>query len=130
MGTHPTGKVTKKCDAILTAALLLKFGSDVGHVAVTTAATEKPLGFCHAPTDAIEDSVGVELLTAPGTKTAVAAAQIDHDTLICAAASGRVQAVPGAGGTYYVIGRTLQAAAAAGDEIEVETCAPRAVVVT
>jgi len=132
MSFHSNGKITKKCDAILAAAnLLLKFGSDADHVAVTTAATEKPLGFSHSPTDAAEDVVGVELLgAAPGTKEAVASGAIDADALFCADAAGKIQAVPEEAGTYYVCGRTLEAANADGDIIEVETCLPYAVVVS
>jgi len=130
MSYHSNGKITKKCDAKLSAEnLLLKFGSDVDHVAVTTAATEKPLGFSHSPTDAAEDVVGVELLTAPGTKEAVASGVIAYGADFCADADGKIQAVPAAAGTYYICGRVLQAAAADGDIIEVETCKPYAVVV-
>ena len=86
-GTHATGRVTRKCDAALTADRFCKKGTDDDHVAVTTAPTENPLGLSRA-TDAAEDDVAVELLSSPGTKKAVASAAIAVDDRICATAAG------------------------------------------
>jgi hypothetical protein len=39
-------------------------------------------------------------------------------------ASGKVRALPGTSGTYYIIGRALNAPAADGDIAEIDPCAP------
>jgi hypothetical protein len=56
------------------------------------------------------------LVTANGT--------ISAGAYLYAAASGQVQPEPTTAGTYYLIGRALGAATAAGDHIEAETCVP------
>lgn len=129
-GTHENGRLTLQCDAELSSAnLLLKRGSDSDHVAVTTAATEKPLGLGATGTDAAEDFVGVALLGKGGdTKLAVASAAIAVDAVLVAAAGGKVATISASAGTYYVIGRALSAAAADGDIIEVDDCHPYAFV--
>lgn len=121
---HANGFVTRKCDAALADGVLVKVGSDADHVAVATAATEKPLGIAFGATDAAEDVIGIELFTSQGTKKATAVAAIDVDDLLCAAAGGKIQKVPVAAGTYYIIGRALTAAGAAGVVVEFEGCLP------
>lgn len=130
-GSHATGKVTRKCDAALADGVFVKAGSDDGHVAVTTAPTECPIGLTTHATDAAEDEVGVELPGASGgTKTAISSAAIAVNERICATANGKAVKLPTAGGTYYVIGRAITAAGAANVAFEFEGCTPVPVVVT
>lgn len=131
-GEHENGQIVKLCDAALTAEnLLVKQGSDADHVAVTTAATEQPLGIAPNKTDAAEDACTVRLLGKGGsTKLGVAAEALATPlTRLVAAANGRVAALSAVGGTYYVIGRNLTTAAAAGDPVEIDDCQPYPVVV-
>jgi hypothetical protein len=56
----------------------------------------------------------------------VASEAIDptSDDYVCTAASGRVKALPAESGTYYIVGKPITAASAAGDVIEVIPCVP------
>jgi hypothetical protein len=129
-GTHPTGKIARIAEAVFGTGLLLKKGTAAGSVVVTTAATENPLCISIVPPDAIGDNVSVELLTAPGTKTGkLAASGATDGDLLVPAAGGTVQTVPAANGTYYVCARALQTGVE-GDIIEIETFAPRPVVIS
>jgi len=131
-GTHENGRITRKCDAILTAAnLLVKYGSDADHVAITAANTDKPVGLTYAATDAIEDDVGLALLgKGSDTKLAVAGAAIANGAELSPDADGKVITLPTAGGTYWVIGTAVGAADAEDDPIEVNDCKPYSVVVS
>lgn len=129
-GSHATGKLTRKGDAALAFRAFVKPGSDDNHVAVTTAPTECPLGQTTHATDAAEDEVGVDLPGASeGTKVAVAAGAIAVNDRICATALGRAEKLPSEAGTYYVTGRAVTAAGAAGIPFEYEGCTPYPVVV-
>ena len=124
-GTHAKGRITQIADAAQTVAnLLVKTGSAAGYAAVTTAATERPLGFAYTPC-ALGDSIAVDLLGKGGdTKLAVASGAITNDARLVAAAGGKVALLSGAGsGTFYVIGRSI-GAAADGEPIEVDDCHP------
>jgi hypothetical protein len=129
-GTH-AGNLTKKADAaIATRFLLVKFGTDVAHVAVNTDG-DMPLGICSDEAAAAEDLVNVELLGVAGqTRLCVASEAITLTDELYTADGGKVQDLPTAAGTYYKIGRPLQAAGADGDVIEFEPCYPVAVTVT
>jgi len=130
-GTHDTGKVTRLCDAALADNVFVKAGSDDNHVAVTTAATECPIGLARHATDAAEDPVTVELPGgSPGTKLAVAGEAIAVNDRICCGAAGAAFKLPAVGGTYYVCGRAITAQATAGQLFEFEGCVPYPVVVT
>lgn len=130
-GEHVDGVVTRKCDAVLAAdALIVKIGSDAAHVAVTAANTDVPQGVTNQPTDAIEDTVAVRLLGKGGTKLVTASEAIAAGDEVVATAAGKAAKLPTAGGTYYVIGRALTAAAADGDVFELHDCVPAKRVVT
>lgn len=129
-GTHETGKITRKADAAIASGLLVKVGSDADHIAVNAAATTAPLGVLIQTADAAEESVSVELLSAPGTKNATASAAITAGLRIVGAAGGKVAALSATGGTYYIVGRAITGAAADGDVIEFEGCVPYAIVVS
>lgn len=125
-GTHgPT--LSKRSDAAITSRYLLgKVGSDIGHTAVTAAVTDIPLGVIIDEASAAEEVVGVALLGVfPGTVKMVANAAITAGALVSVgAAGGKVATLPGAAGTYYIVGRALTAAGADGDVIEVQHCFP------
>lgn len=119
-GTHD-GNITKETDAVLTERYLLaKIGSTAARVAVCGAA-DVPIGVITDEAAAIGDPVNVALLgSARNTLRMVASAAIAQGALVEPAASGRV-ATKGAGaGSHYVVGRALDAAANAGDVIEVD----------
>ena len=128
-GTH-AGPLTKFSDAaIATRYLLGKFGSDVNHVAVA-GANDKPLGIIADEASAAEEPVAVQLLgVAESTRKCVTSEAIALTDELYTAANGKVQNLPAAAGTYYKVGRPLQAAAGADEVIEFEPCFPVAVVV-
>lgn len=116
-GTH-TSSATRLADAALTTRnLLVKIGSDAAHVAVC-GVSDIPLGLATDEPAAAEEPVNVELLGATGrTLLGVASASISAGSLLVAAANGKLRALPGTSGTYYIIGRALGAASNDGDVI-------------
>jgi hypothetical protein len=126
-GVHGDGNITKLADAAQALRhALVKIGSDADHVAVTTAGTEVPLGVCDDECTAAEDNINVQLLgQKQGTILMVAHAAIDAGDFVVAAAAGRVQTIDGiTNGTYYIVGRAINAATAQDDLIEVAHCVP------
>ena len=119
-GTHE-GNLTKAVDAIITERFLLgKIGSASDRVAVCGAA-DTPVGVITDEAAAIGDLVNVALLGSSGlTVRMVVSGAIAQGTLLEPAASGRVQALGASVGTHHVVGRSLDASAAAGDVIEVD----------
>lgn len=128
-GTHEDS-VTKLTDAaIATRYLLVKHGSDVSHVAAC-GANDKPLGICDDEAGAAEDPVNVQFLgVSKRTRLVVASEIIALDADVFTAANGKVQDEPAVAGTYYRVGRALQAAGADGDVIEIVPVEPVALVV-
>lgn len=120
-GRHSTGNLSKKADAVIaTRYLLVKFGTDVDHIALAGAA-DIPLGVCTDLAEAIEDPVNVHLLgSAPGTQFMVASAAIALGDFLQPAANGQVATLTAAAGTHYNVGRALNAAGAQGDLVEVD----------
>jgi hypothetical protein len=126
-GVHGDGCVSKLTDAALAVRnVLVKIGSDISHVAVTTAGTEIPLGVVNDEASAAEENVNVQLLgSKQGTVLMVASAPVTAGDLLQAAGSGKVATLgTGGNGTYYIVGRALNAAAADGDLVEVAHCVP------
>jgi hypothetical protein len=115
------GQKTYFADAVLAErGLLVKIGSTPLNVAIAGAA-DQPIGLTTDEAAAIGDPVEVELLgSAKETKLMVASAAIAAGAFIMPAANGRVQTLGSTTGTYYVVGRCLKPAAAAGDLIEVD----------
>lgn len=118
-GTHAGGCVTRKTDgAITTRFLLAKVGSDGDHV-TTAGVSDIPIGVIEDEAAAAEDLVNVRMWgSSDRTCKAVSSAAIAVGDMIVAAASGQVRTLPGTTGTYYIIGRALQAAAGANETIE------------
>lgn len=123
-GTHERA-ITRLTDAAITTRFLLgKIGSDANHVAACGVA-DIPLGVITDEANAAEDPVAVALFGATNeTRKAVASAAIAAGDFIVSAASGKVRTLPGAAGTYYIIGMALVAATADGDVIEFDSCVP------
>jgi hypothetical protein len=126
-GTHGDGNITKKADAAQALRhVLVKIGSDIDHVAVTTANTENPIGVCDDEAAAAEDNVNVQILGAkPGTILVRAHAAIDAGDLLVPAADGRVQTIDGLSSvSVYIVGRALNAATTQDDLVEMAPCLP------
>jgi len=126
-GVHGDGCITKLTDAALaTRNVLVKIGSDISHVAVTTAGTEIPMGVVNDEASAAEEYVNVQLLgQKQGTVLMVASGVITAGDLVQAAANGKIATLgTGGNGTYYIVGRALNAATTDGDLVEVAHCLP------
>jgi hypothetical protein len=126
-GVHGDGCIDKQADAVQALRyVLVKIGSDIGHVAVTTANTEIPLGVCNDEVAAIGDNVNVQLLgVKQGTILVRAEAAITAGDYVVAAESGRVQTIVGLSTvTTYIVGRALNAAVNQDDLVEIQHCVP------
>jgi hypothetical protein len=119
-GRH-AGNITKEADAAITERFLLgKIGSASNRVAVCGVA-DTPIGVITDEAEAESDLVNVALLGArPSTVRMVASAAIAQGALLEPAANGRAQTLGAGAGTHHVVGRALDAAADAGDLIEVD----------
>ena len=124
-GVHGDGQITKKADgAITTRYLLAKIGSDIDHVDLAGTA-DIPLGVITDESAAAEDLVNVSLFgSGQSTQKMIASAAITAGDLVVSAASGKIRTLPGGAGTYYIIGRALNAASADGDVVEVTPSFP------
>jgi hypothetical protein len=123
-GRWPGQKTYKATAAITSRYLVGKIGADAAHIAVAGAA-DIPIGFITDEAEAAEDLVNVNLLgTAHSTQLGIASGAIALGAFVVADASGKVRALPGTSGTYYIIGRALNAPAADGDTVEIDPCAP------
>lgn len=119
-GVHD-GNITKGVDAAITERFLLaKVGSASDRIAVCSAA-DVPIGVITDEAANVGDIVNVALLgSARSTVRMVASAAITQGSLLEPAASGRVATLGAGVGTHHVVGRALDAAANAGDVIEVD----------
>lgn len=109
-------------DAVIgTRYLVGKLGSDAEHIAVAVHG-DIPLGVITDEAGGANEPVTVQLLGShPGTVKVVADAAIAAGAfVVLATTAGRVRTLPGTTGTYYIIGRALTAAGAAGDELTVD----------
>lgn len=123
-GTHANGIVDRLCQtaAITTRYLLVQTGTDPATQFIVNVATTRPLGVV-LDEPAVGDSAAVMMLgCAPGTMKMVANAAITAGAPVYTAAGGKVS--PTYGGTLFLVGRALTAAAADGDIIEVAHCFP------
>lgn len=125
------GSFTKRTDAAHALRyLLVKQGTDAAHVAIAGAA-DIPYGVATDEASAAEELVSVAILGAQDkTLPMVASAAIAADAFVVSAANGKIRTLPVAAGTYYIIGRALEAAGADEDVIEIASCFPIQRVVT
>lgn len=106
------GKRTYYLDeAVTTKNLLVKAGTDSDHVAIC-GVSDTPKGFC-PDEGAIGDEVEVRLLGAGHQETglAVASGAIAADDRLVPAAGGKVKTLPATSGTYWIVGKSIKAAA-------------------
>lgn len=59
----------------------------------------------------------------------VTAGAVTVGTMVYTAASGRIQSLPSAAGTYYMVGIALETASASGQTILVSSCIPQKIIV-
>lgn len=126
---HP-GVIQRRLEAALTARrLLVRKGTAADQILVGTAAN-KPLGVVD-DVGAIGDRVHVRLFGVRNeTEIMIAGGEIGVDVDVYAAADGKVTVLPVAAGTYWKVGRSLTAAGADGDEIEIIPVEPVETVVS
>lgn len=120
-GTHGGGILSKRADAAVARYRLLKFGTDVDHVAYSGAG-EVALFLATDDAAAAEDLIAAQCLaTSQGTVRMITdgAGVLAAGDLLVAAANGKVAKKSAAAGNYYVVGIALQAAAAT-DGLELE----------
>jgi hypothetical protein len=128
-GTHKHSLTRKVDAAVATTYLLAKVGSDTDHVNIAGAADE-PIGVMIDQAAAAEDIIGIELLgITDRTVTMVASEAIAVGALVYTADGGKIQDSPVVAGTYWLVGKAIRAAAADGEEIEVQHIKPIRVVV-
>uniref|UniRef100_A0A6M3ISE1 Uncharacterized protein n=1 Tax=viral metagenome TaxID=1070528 RepID=A0A6M3ISE1_9ZZZZ len=102
---------------------LVKLGTNHNEVNLPTADSDIPIGV-NTGKAPINESASIRLLNSCGTAFMVASAAITEGDEVCmaevATAAGKIRTMTGiAAGTYYVVGRALEAATADGDIIEV-----------
>jgi hypothetical protein len=119
-GAHD-GNITKAVDVAVTERFLLaKVGSASDRVNIAGAA-DTPIGVITDEAANVGDIVNLALFgSARSTLRMVASGAIAQGALLEPAASGRVQTLGVGVGTHHVVGRALDAAANAGDVIEVD----------
>lgn len=106
--------------------LLVKKGSAARSILINTEG-DRPLGVCPDKPDT-GDEAAVQFLSATmETRKMVPGGEIAEDAEVFGADDGEVTELPVADGTYYKVGRALQAVGADADSIEVEPCYPVAV---
>lgn len=119
-GDHD-GPYTRNAEVAIAPHLLVTFGTDAAkQVKLNTAAT-RPLGTAYDEA-AAGKPVAVELLTTGGTRVMIASKAIAAGVRVYGTAGGKVTDAVVAGA--YVVGESLSAAAADGDEIEVMPLSP------
>lgn len=127
--TNEGSKSFKTDAAIATRHLLYKKGSDADHIAVC-GASDIPIGTVPDEADAAEIDIEVCLLGIHScTRLMIASEAIAMGVAVYTAANGKIQDLPAGAGTYYQVGYALTAAAADGDKVEVQHCAPIKLVV-
>ncbi|MGA2052306.1 MAG: hypothetical protein ABSH19_03235 [Opitutales bacterium] len=122
-GTH-AGAITATANVVFTAKYLLaKADATPGEVDIC-GVSDVPVGV--ATDEAfVGDIIAIKLLSAGASTTRmVASGAIAAESMLYTAANGQVQTEPATAGTYYLVGRSLTAATAAGDRLEVEPCLP------
>ena len=119
-GTHD-GTVTRTAEGALAAHLLVANGTTAGTQVKLCTAALRPLGTVY---DTVADAanVVVELLTVGPTKIVIASKAIAAGVRVYATAAGKVTDAVVAGA--YLVGETLTAAAADGDELEIMPLSP------
>lgn len=117
-GRHDRGIVTRTLDATATRYVVAKYGTDATHVGLA-GASDVPLGVI-LDEGASGDVVQVALFSAGGTQLIQASAAISAGASVSVTTGGKLITLPTATGTYYQVGRALNAASNSGDLVEVD----------
>lgn len=124
-GIHLAGRFNAVASSTVTIHKLVKLSA----AGVVAANDGVPIGVALATeTDGYE--VGVQALGGAGGTVIVTASAAVLVNAILIADSEKVKTLPTAGGTYYIVGTAITAAAADGDELEMAPCSPVKIVVT
>ena len=130
-GTHEDSISLLSDEAVATKHLLMTAAaaSDTDHFAIC-AADEEPIGFCpdEVATAEIGEARAIHLLSKGSTRLGIAAETVTKGEWAYTAAGGKLQDEPTTAGTYWQVGRFLTAGTA-NNMVEVETMAPRKLVV-
>lgn len=121
-GDHEGGRVRRLAETALAVPhLIVSKGTTAGpHVIACPVSGALPIGFA-ADEAAAGENVTVDM-SHGDTKLAVASAAIAADVLVYTAAGGKTSSTGGTG--KYLMGRSITAAAADGDEYEIAPCFP------
>jgi hypothetical protein len=108
--TLPNGQDTKFADEAIGRYTLVKAGSDEDHIGVCDSG-DVPLGMTGEDSaTAAEASVGFEYFgAAKGTRQATASGAITRGQFLVPADNGALRDLPAGAGTYYIVGRALNA---------------------
>lgn len=119
---HPHGNIQLVAEAVMAVPfLLVKKGAAAGSFDLC-GVNDEPLGVA-TDTVAVAEKGNVEHFGATqGSLTVIAAAAIAAQVRVYTAAAGKISSTGGAG--TYLVGRSVTAAAAANDEIEIVPCFP------
>lgn len=129
-GTHGAGLITKLSGAAITGRYrIVKFGADSDHVIVTAANTDLPCGICRDEATAAELPLALQLFgQGPGTVKVLLGGTVAVGDEYIGNAAGAAIKLPVTTGTYYPVGRILQAGVS-GDTVEATQVPPVARVV-
>jgi len=125
VGIHMAGRFTATASGAITDKTLVKFSA----TGVVAANDGVPCGVASSDADT-DTEVGVQALGGSDRTLVVIASAVVAAGAIVIADSTKVKTLPTAGGTYYIVGQALTAAAADGDYIEIAPCPPIKIVVT
>lgn len=117
-GRHANGVVSRTLDATATRYLVAKYGTSATNVGLA-GASDVPLGFI-LDEGASGDLVQVQLFSGAGTVFVQASAAISAGASVSVTTGGKLLTLPTASGTYYQVGRALNAAANSGDLVEID----------
>jgi hypothetical protein len=122
-GTH-AGYVTVTAASAFTSKYLLAMADSTAGEVDVCGASNCPVGVATDDAD-VGDPLALKILgVSPQSVLVTASAAFAAESYLYTAANGQVQTEPATAGTYYLIGRALNAAIAAGDHVEAETCVP------
>lgn len=130
-GTSRVSRRYKATAALATRYVFVKQGADDEHIAAIAATSDKPVGVIEDEAAAAEDGIDV-LLPGATDKTVLVLAGAAIATLnvdLYLTSVGKVVIKPTAAGTYWKVGRNKTLAEAANDQVEVELCEPRKLIV-
>jgi len=122
-GTHAGYVTVTAASAFTSKYLLAKADATAGQIDVC-GVSDCPVGIATDEAD-VGDPLALKILgVSPQSVLVTASGAFAAESYLYTAANGEVQTEPATAGTYYLIGRALNAATVAGDLVEAETCVP------